>query len=592
MKSGTVRQKNTTDGGRPAEAEILSTYSPCRVTLLSGIVGNTVVLGSFAAGLGSLGLVWYLDRHRGHPAATWFMATLTFQALSAIGYSAGLLIFDPLWRGYAEAFVWIGLAWIGPLFLGFALEYTGRTAVIRSSGFRLLFVFPVGTTLLAATYPYHDLLWVDFRSAPVFDLSTVLYSIQPWGYATVAVSLLAAGVGVLLLVETILNYGPLYRREAIAVTLSTLPPVAALCVWLAGIGPWPALNLTLLFLLPHVAIDAYAFVGTHMFETNPTTQRAAEQSALDDLKDPMLTVDTTEQVVNLNERAKQLFDVGGQGVLPVPLESLTGDRLEGMRTAGEITVPGSAGGVFAVSYTPLTDPRGDTVGGMIVLYDVTEERQREQQLAVFNRVLRHNLRNEMTVVRGHAEMIADDSDDPQHSSQAESIVGSSQRLLSIAEKAKEFDRIKGGKRETTEVDVSTLIEGIKKEMYESRPEASVTSEIASSKTSVRTDSALLSQAVSNLVENAIVHADDDPNVTVRVFEISGDRMGTVFEVRDTNERIADLEIATIEAGDETPLQHGRGIGLWIVKWCVTALKGEIEFRYDGGNVVTVTLPTA
>ncbi len=520
------------------------------------------------------------------------MAALTFQAIAAIGYSAGLLISDPLWRGYAEASVWIGLAWIGPLFLGFALEYTGRTAVIRSRGFRLLFVFPVGTTLLAATHPYHELLWGDFRSAPVFDLSTVLYSVQPWSYATVAVSLLAAGVGVLLLVETILNYGPLYRREAIAVALSTLPPVAALCVWLAGIGPWPALNLAPLFLLPHVVIDAYAFVGTHMFETNPTTQRAAERSALDSLKDPMLTVDTTERVVSLNERAKQLFDVGTQGALPVPLESLTGSTLEGMQTAGGITLSGPDGGIFAVSYTPLTDPRDDPVGGMIVLYDVTEERQREQQLAVFNRVLRHNLRNEMTVVRGHAKMMADDSNDPQHSSQAESIVESSQRLLSIAEKAKQFDRLKGRERNWSETDVSKLIEGIKGEMCDSRPDASIAIDIASSKTRLRTDSELLSQTISNLVENAIVHADDDPNVTVHVFEISDDETGTVFEIRDTNERIADLEIATIEEGDETPLQHGSGIGLWIVKWCVTALNGEVEFRYDEGNVVSVTLPTA
>lgn len=488
--------------------------------------------------------------------------------------------------------MWVGLAWIGPLFLGFALEYTGRAAVIRSKGFQLLFIFPVGATLLAATYPYHDLLWAEFRSAPVFDLSTVLYAIQPWGYATVAVSLLSAGLGVLLLVETILNYGPLYRREAIAVTLSTVPPVVALGVWLGGVGPWPALNLTLFFFLPHVALDAYAFVGTHMFETNPTTQRAAERSALNDLKDPMLTVDTAEQVVNLNERAKQLFGIGTQNALPIALESLTGSSLEEMQTTGEIAVAGSDGGVFAVSYTPLTDPREDLVGGMVVLYDVTEERQRKQQLAVFNRVLRHNLRNEMTVVQGHAKMIAAEATDPQHSSQADSIVESSQRLLSIAGKANEFDRLKERDAKRREIDASKLIDEIKGELCDSYPDARISIDISTPKTHVLTDPEFLSQVITNLAENAIVHADGDPEVTVRLYGAGEDEMGVVFEIRDTNPRIADLEITTIEEGDETPLQHGSGIGLWIVKWCVTELNGELGFQYDEGNVISVSLPAS
>lgn len=582
------------DSGRSgAESQILSRLLIIRVIILNGILGGTVIIGSFAAGIGSLGLVWYLDRHRGHPAATWFMATLAVQALSALGYSAGLLLFDPLWRGYAEAFMWIGLAWLGPLFLGFALEYTGRTALIRSTGFQILFVFPLGTTLLALTHRYHELLWTEFRSAPVFDLSTVLYTIQPWGYLIAGVSLAAAGVGVLLLVETIVAYGPLYRREAIAVALSTVPPAVAFMIWLAEIGPWPALNLTLFFLLPHVALDAYAFVGTHMFETNPTTQRAAEQSALDDLKDPILTVDTGGLVVNINERAKQLFGVGTRKTLPIPLEGLTGASLGEMRTAGEIAVGGSDGGVFAVSYTPLTDPRGDAVGGMVVLYDVTEERQRKQQLAVFNRVLRHNLRNEMTVIQGHAEMIASEATDPQHRTQADAILGSSRRLLSIAGKTKEFDRVKERERRIAEIHVPTLIEKITDRLRADYPDARIAVDIAGSETHLWSDSELLSLLISNLVENAIVHAETSAaEVTVRLCGAEHDGTATVLEIRDTNQRIADLEIETIQAGDETPLQHGSGIGLWIVKWCTTRLNGEIEFGYDDGNVIAVTFPTS
>jgi len=52
----------------------------------------------------------------------------------------------------------------------------------------------------------------------------------------------------------------------------------------------------------------------------------------------------------------------------------------------------------------------------------------------------------------------------------------------------------------------------------------------------------------------------------------------------------EIEIETLREGDETPLQHGRGIGLWIVYWCIQKLHGRIDFEYDDGNVLVVTLP--
>jgi nitrogen-specific signal transduction histidine kinase len=560
---------------------------------LTGLYGWTIVLGSLAAGVGSLALVQYLSRYRGDAGATWFMATLAIQAVPAFAYGGGLLLFDPAWRAFAEAFVWIGLAWIGPLFLGFALEYTGRGEAVRSNWFRLLFVSPVGTTLLALTHPFHDLLWRGFRLAPVLDLATVLYTIRPWGYVAVGITLATAGVGVLLMLETILSYGPLYRREAVAVALSTAPPTVALLVWLAGVGPWPALNLAPLFLLPHVALDAYAFVGTHMFETNPVTRRAAERSASNALRDPMLTVDTEERIVHLNGRARELFGVDESDALPVPLARFTGTGLDGMRSTGEIDVSGSDGGVFAVSYTPLTDPRAESVGGVIVLYDVTEERQRKQQLAVFNRVLRHNLRNEMTVIRGHAKSIQSSAGDPTLEKQTGAIVDSGQRLLSIANKAKKFDRIQERERRTVAVSVRESLEEIRAGMAADHPDADIAVEIGMSDPRVRTDPELLSLILSNLVENAVVHTSrPDPGVTVRVRETENGSEGTAFEVRDDNERIPDIEIDSIRAGDETPLQHGTGVGLWLVQWCVTALNGTLTFEYDDGNVVTVVIPAS
>ena len=547
-----------------------------------------LVLGSVGSGVGAALLARYLCRHRGKPGANWFILTLVGVAVFCLSYGVSLLVFDPSLRAGFELVTIASVCFVGPFFLAFGLEYTGRGDVVRSWIFAPVAAVPLITVPVAATNTTHGLLWTGFRLDPIFGAATVEYTLQPWGLFAILFTLVASGVGVLLLAEAILSYGPLYRTEGVAVITSTLFPTVGALMWIFGVGPAPQLNLAPILFVPHLFIDAYAFVGTHMFDTNPTTQRAAERSALEGLNDPLLVIDPDEQVVNLNDRAKGLFEVDTVTELPIPLERLTGVGLEELHTAGEISSVGADRRTYAISYTPLSDPRGDDVGGMVALYDVTEERRRKQQLSVLNRIIRHNLRNEMTIIRGHAEMIGEAVDDPGLAAQAEAIGESGGELLAIAEKVRDFERIQDRKLHPTDVSVPTVLDDIESEFNgETR---AVECTVETSGLRVRTDVDLLSLILSNLVGNAIEHAENDPSVTVRATGSAGDGGAIRFEVRDRNKQIPDIEIRTLSAREETPLQHGQGIGLWIVHWCVTVLDGTVEFDYDDGNVVTVTLP--
>jgi len=53
-----------------------------------------------------------------------------------------------------------------------------------------------------------------------------------------------------------------------------------------------------------------------------------------------------------------------------------------------------------------------------------------------------------------------------------------------------------------------------------------------------------------------------------------------------------MERQVLEAGRETPLEHGSGLGLWLVNWIVTGLGGEVTTTVDGGTTVTVRLSPA
>jgi sensor histidine kinase regulating citrate/malate metabolism len=63
-------------------------------------------------------------------------------------------------------------------------------------------------------------------------------------------------------------------------------------------------------------------------------------------------------------------------------------------------------------------------------------------------------------------------------------------------------------------------------------------------------------------------------------------------VADDGPGIEPTEYDVLKRGTETPLRHGSGIGLWIVKWGVDHLGGRISFdeRDPRGTAVTVCVP--
>jgi signal transduction histidine kinase len=145
----------------------------------------------------------------------------------------------------------------------------------------------------------------------------------------------------------------------------------------------------------------------------------------------------------------------------------------------------------------------------------------------------------------------------------------------------------------TACDVTGLLTEVVDGLSDEYPDATFTVSTPDS-LHARADSRLKT-ALSELIENAIVHNDQStPEVTVTTRSPSKDRTGEWIElvVADNGPGIPDQEQETIERGEETPLQHGTGIGLWIVYWTISLYGGEISIEENTprGTCVVLRLP--
>jgi PAS domain S-box-containing protein len=238
-----------------------------------------------------------------------------------------------------------------------------------------------------------------------------------------------------------------------------------------------------------------------------------------------------------------------------------------------------------VQVSPVEDREGDVSQFLGFQTDITERKRTEQLVELLNRVLRHNLRNDMNALLGFGDLLREaDTDTGDLGSR---IVSIAESLVHLTEQARELERYARYEREPRRLDATAMLTDVVATQRERFPDATV-------ELDRRTDRAVcagveLEQALTELVENGLKH-DPSPSPAVRV-TVADDGDWVVCTVADDGPGIEAMEADVISKGQESALEHGSGLGLWLVNWIVTRYGGSFQIRGDDdGTVATVRLP--
>jgi PAS domain S-box-containing protein len=235
---------------------------------------------------------------------------------------------------------------------------------------------------------------------------------------------------------------------------------------------------------------------------------------------------------------------------------------------------------------------GETFTGTVgVLRDLTELKDTEQRIAVLDRVLRHNLRNNMNVVAGRAGALREHPDDAVRESVAV-VEDAAMDVLDIANKARSFQHaLEDEDVATGTVDVDAVVRHVVADLRGEYEHATVTVDVGvDGPVPVRGNEAV-ALAVRELVVNGVEHnPSDDPTVHVSVTR-DDDEVSVV--VADDGPEIPEQEVHVLRGDLETPLEHASGLGLWLVRWTASTFRGHLAFDTSpDGNDVSLCLPIA
>jgi signal transduction histidine kinase len=503
---------------------------------------------------------------------------------------------------------------IGPLWLAFALQYTGRAHLLSLRNQVLLIAPSLLTALLALTNEAHGLIWTDLRLDPV-DSAGLIAVRGAWAqaYAVLNYAYLLAGI-ILYIVEFARATSP-YRRQMGIIMAGSLVPLMGNALTLAGVTPSLQMDVSQVSLPIASALFA---LGQYRYG-GPELAPVAARVVMDNLRDPVIVLDASQRLIDLNAAARRLLnlkddDIGRKALEVLKPPEVWRPYIDRSEAQTEVQIgEADRGRWYQLTISPLRGPADTRLGSVALLHDISQERALLRMRDDLTHMLVHDLRNPFSSIYSALQLIdtllQEEADDEAASSaadlampRADALHGaiaialqSSSRAQEMLDSLLDLNRLEGGQMPVKPIplEAALVAEAVLREMtpFASRRGLTLDLAIPDSLPDGYADKGLLDRVLRNLVGNAIK------------FTPSGGRVKLAAQVQDSL-----LVLSVSDTGPGIPEQvqtrlfqkfvrgpgpaHGSGLGLAFCRLAVEAMGGRIwaDNTPGGGATFHFTIP--
>jgi two-component system phosphate regulon sensor histidine kinase PhoR len=345
------------------------------------------------------------------------------------------------------------------------------------------------------------------------------------------------------------------------------------------------------------------------------SQRNEQEAVLASMIEGVLAVDHQEGILRINQAAATLLGTNPelavgrslQEVVRKPeLQRFITESLQSRTSIeADMTLLYQGEERFLQTHgTPLRGSDGQTIGALIVIRDVTRLRRLENLRRDFVANVSHELRTPITAIKGAVEtLLAGANENPEDSQRFLEIANrQSDRLNAIIEDLLSLSRLERDAESDEVARTHERLLPILESALQSCSSIAKSREVdvnlfCSEELVANVNSALLEQAVINLVDNAIKYSESRNFVTVESWQ-EGEQV--MIKVQDRGQGISKAHLPRlferfyrVDAARSRAV-GGTGLGLAIVKHIVQAHNGGVTVHSTPGegSVFTISLPVS
>lgn len=204
-----------------------------------------------------------------------------------------------------------------------------------------------------------------------------------------------------------------------------------------------------------------------------------------------------------------------------------------------------------------------------------------EQLQVIHRVFRHNLRNELTVIRGNIGLVKSSTDQQELKQQLDNAEKGIDRLELLNEDLQILDEIQDS--DTAVADLSSIIEDECDRLQSQYPSITIDLDMPVSIKVAAGNS--LKYLIRRMLEALSVRYSDTPENAHLQLTVTQTTTEVSLVARSLDHQIPQIEISPLRSGEERPLKHALGVDLWVLKWLANRFDGEVDIRVTTNDTI-------
>jgi len=325
----------------------------------------------------SAGMAWKRQINPGNRIFALLMVSLAIWSFTSI-FEAGAMTADQkiIWSKWQ----YLGVTTVSPLWLIFAVQYTGKNEFLSKKTRHLIWVIPLTTLVLAFTNELHHLIWTDV---------TVMQDALHLGYYTHGIAFYVHTVfsyvylliGTIWLVKDFLTGQKSRRFQPVFFIIAVVISWAANILYIFELIPIPGLDITPLSFSLIALVMSWSISRYHLFDLVPI----ARNTLLGSMAEGMIVVDPNDIVLEINPAAIDIIGYKGRHPLGRPIWdvfSKYGEVIEQFRDKTdlkmemEISIDQSR--IIDLHITSIDKEEENTSGQLIVLRDITKRKEAEK----------------------------------------------------------------------------------------------------------------------------------------------------------------------------------------------------------------------
>jgi signal transduction histidine kinase len=516
--------------------------------------------------------------------------------------------------GMAEKILWAKLQYLGISYVAlgmliFTMHYSGHGDWLTHTRTTVLALIAGIGLIFAVTNEWHHLIWTNIQFTNDLPFGPLDLQHGALFYFVVIFEYILVAIITILFFQIATRSHSLYQSQSRIMLTGMAFPWAANFMYIAGLNPLPSLDLTPIALTLANLFLSISFLRYRFMDLRPI----AQNSVFNAIQDGVVVLDNKERIIDINPVATFIFQ-DAIDLLGREIKTLIPEWSKWRMTNphGEIKQEISIhlAGIpltFSLRTTSMLDQRGKPNGRILLISDITEQKQAHEQIMEASHLksqllanLGHDLRSPLGAIIGYAEMLKDGSFGPMSQNQVKAsseILDGANQLLSFINNLVGQAQIETGKIILREYpfDVNEVVGPLLSTLnFHAYKKGLALVEYIDPALPQRLvgDQFWLRQIVMNLVHNAVKFTEKG-SVTVRFVKCDKDFWS--IQVADTGIGIPlEAQKRVFEAFEqvnsmENSKQSGFGLGLSIVAKLTSIMNGKIELESEAGKGCTFTI---